>query len=237
MALVDEIRKETDRIYKNFIQKKQFTTALEDLEKLKDQYGLEDILAYYLGLCYANVGKREEAKRYLTLIEKSNKISLTQQMQTWMILGYIASEEKKLENAEKYFKRVIETNPQSSMAYSSLGYVYFELKRYDQAILCFRKAIQLNPNNAGAHNNLGYTYAELGINMGEAIAECRKAIQLFPKSAAYYDSLGWAYYVTEDYDNAVIYLQKALDYAKPQQKSLITEHLRQAYKKRDKRKV
>jgi len=233
MALLDEIRRETDRIYKNFIQKKQFKAAIDDLEKLKDQYGLEDVLAYFLGLCYANVGKKEEAKRYLTLVEKSSKLSLIQQMQTWMLLGYMASEEKRWEDAERYFRRVIETNPQSSMAYSSLGYVYFELKRYDQAILHFRKAVQLNPNNAGAHNNLGYTYAELGINLGEAISECRKAIQLSPRSAAYYDSLGWAYYVAEDYDNAIIYLQKALDYAQSHQKDIITMHLQKAYKKRE----
>lgn len=234
MALTDELRKETDRVYKTFIQKKQFSAALEDLERLKDQYGLDDTLAYFLGMCYLNVGKKEEAKRYLQLVEKSKKISLTQQMQTWMLLGYIASEEARWEDAERYFRKVIETNPQSSMAYSSLGYVYFEMKRYDQAILHFRKAIQLNPNNAGAHNNLGYTYAELGINLSEAISECRKAVQLSPKSGAYYDSLGWAYYVAEDYENAILYLQKALDYALPYQKDIITEHLRLAYKKKEK---
>ncbi|URA09511.1 tetratricopeptide repeat protein [Thermospira aquatica] len=233
MALKEELRKEVERIHQTFIKKRQFSAAIEDLEHLKEQYGMDDVLAYYLGLCYANIGKREEAKRYLGLINKSKQLTLIQQMQTWMLLGYIATEEGNFPVAEEYLKRVIETNPQSSMAYSSLGYVYFEMKRYDQAILHFRKAIQLNPNNAGAHNNLGYTYAELGINLGEAIAECRKALQLSPKSAAYYDSLGWAYYMAEDYENAVIYLQKALDYASPQQKTLITEHLQRAYKKRD----
>lgn len=234
MALADELRKEIERVYRTFIQKKQFSAAIEDLEHLKDKYGLEDSLSYFLGMCYLNVGKKTEAKHYLQLVEKSKKISLTQQMQTWMLLGYITSEEGKYEDAERYFKRVIETNPQSSMAYSSLGYVYFEMKRYDQAILHFRKALQLNPNNAGAHNNLGYTYAELGINLSEAIKECRKAVQLSPKSAAYYDSLGWAYYMVGDYDNAIIYLQKALDYAQSHQKDIIMEHLRLAYKKREK---
>jgi len=229
----DELRREIDRIYKTFIQKKQFSAALEDLEKLKETYGLDDGLAYFLGMCYLNVGRVQEARHYLQRVEKSTRLSLVQQMQTWMLLGYMASDEKRFDEAERYFKRVIETNPQSSMAYSSLGYVYFEMKRYDQAILHFRKAIQLNPNNAGAHNNLGYTYAELGINLGEAISECRKAIQLSPQSAAYYDSLGWAYYVAEEYDNAILYLQKALDYAKLHQKDIITEHLRLAYKKRE----
>jgi tetratricopeptide (TPR) repeat protein len=232
MAKNNELSIKLDAILKNFINKKKFDIAIDDLLKLIDELGAVDSVVYYLGVCYANTGDLKACVECLEDISYSEELSLIQLIQTNIILGYCYTELKDFYNAEKSFKEALEINPQSSMAYSALGYVYYLNKKYDLALLNFRKALQMDPNNASAHNNLGFTYAEMGSNLSEALNECKKAISLYPKSPAYRDSLGWAYYKMGNYKEAVKELEKALNYPCVSQ-SLIYEHLNQAIKKRD----
>ncbi len=221
-----------DTILENFINKAKYKPAIEDLTSLEKENGNHDIISYYLGVCYANTSELSKAADCLKEICSSAELSIIQLIQCNMLMGFINTELSSYSGAEKYFKRALEINPDSSMSYSALGYVYFLTKKYDMAIFNFKKAIQADPNNASAHNNLGYTYAELGINSAEALNECRKAVALNPYSAAYRDSLGWALHQSNDYNNAVKELEEALNLP-AKSHEIIYEHLNAAIKKRD----
>jgi tetratricopeptide (TPR) repeat protein len=227
-----EFQSKLGSIIKNFIEKKKYKTALAELEKLESEFKENAFLSYYLGVSYANTGELRKAIEKLKVALEYPELSLVLQIHSLLLLGYLYTELKDYENAEKYLKEAIEMNPKSSTAYSALGYVYYELKKYDLAIYHFKKAIQLDPNNASAHNNLGYTYLELGINLSEALNECKKATSLNPKSAAYHDSLGWAYYNLGNYKAAAKELEEALNYP-CKNREIILEHYKLAIKKRD----
>jgi tetratricopeptide (TPR) repeat protein len=235
MAKVSELTKKLNSIQKNFILKKKYDIALEDLRKLNDDFGDDDHILYYMGVCFANMGDLRKAIEHLSILSDSDRLSIVQLTQVNMILGYAYTDMEDFYNAELSFKRALEINPGSSMSHSALGYVYYLAKKYDLAILNFKKAIEIDPNNASARNNLGYTYAEIGINLNEAAAECRKAVALSPNSAAYRDSLGWVYYTMSNFKEAVDELQKALQYPCSRQ-DVVSEHLSLAVKKRDNRK-
>lgn len=232
MAKVSELTKKLNSIQKNFILKKKYDVALEDLRKLNDEYGDDDHILYFMGVCFTNKGDLRKTIEYLSVLNNSDALSIVQLTQVNMILGYAYTEMEDFYNAELSFKKAIEINPGSSMSHSALGYVYYLAKKYDLAILNFKKAIELDPNNAGARNNLGYTYSEIGINLNDAVSECRKAVALSPNSAAYRDSLGWVYYTMGRFREAADELQKALQYP-CSRKELISEHLSLAVKKRD----
>lgn len=232
MARLSEVSARLASIQKNFIDKGQFQPAVEDLLKLQDEFGNMDVLAYYLGVCYVNMGEDEFAAAALEFVSSSEELTITQIIQTNMLLGYVYTRLEDMPRAERYLKAAIDINPQSSMAHSALGYVYFLSKRYDMAITHFKRALQIDPNNAGAHNNLGYTYCEVGINLNEAIASCRKAVALNPKSAAYHDSLGWAYFNLQNYKDAVKEFEQAISLP-CENKSLVVEHMNLAVRKRD----
>ncbi len=222
-----------DTIQDNFIDKGKFKPAIEDLLALEKEAGSHDLISYYLGICYLNTDDYNKAANCLKDIFASADLSIIQLIQCNMLLGLIYTELGSYTKAEKFFKKTLEINPESSMSFSALGYVYFLTKKFDMAIFNFKKAIQSDPNNASAHNNLGYTLADLGINLNEAVNECRKAVALNPNSGAYRDSLGWALHQSEDYNAAVKELEQALKFP-TKNNELINEHLNMALKKRDK---
>jgi tetratricopeptide (TPR) repeat protein len=219
-----------DTIVETFIEKRKFAPAADDLLALLKQEPGNAVIRYYLGICHSNLRDRTRALDHLSAIQESPDLSLIQQIQVHMLLGWLQCEGREYQEAEKHFKAALKINPQSSMAFSALGYVYYLLKKYDLAILNFKKAIEEDPNNSGAHNNLGFTFAEIGINVNDAINECRKAIAFNPDSAAYRDSLGWCYFVAGQYDASVKELKKALDLA-PGRNEIITDHLNKAMQK------
>ncbi|MGC8765945.1 MAG: tetratricopeptide repeat protein [Brevinematia bacterium] len=223
---------ELDSIVENYIEKKKFKVALAELEKLQEKEEVNGRILYYLGICNANLGEFRRATELLEEALNHSDLSLIFQIHSLLLLGYLYTELKDYETAERSLKDALETNPQSSTAYSALGYIYYQIKRYDLAIYNFKRAIQIDPNNASAHNNLGYTYLEMNINLSEALNECKKAVALDPKSAAYHDSLGWAYYMLGNYEAAVDELEKALKLP-TKYKEVIEEHYKSAIKKRN----
>lgn len=227
-----EVELKLDYIVESLVKQKKFKLAATELEGLLSEYGETGEILYYLGISYANICELRNAIKFLENALSFRDLSLTFQIHSYLVLGYLYTELKDFSMAEKSLKDALDMNPHSSMAFSALGYVYYEMKKYDLAIYHFKRAIQIDPNNASSHNNLGYTYLELNINLSEALNECKKAVSLNPKSAAYRDSLGWAYYMLGNYKSAASELEEALKYP-TKNKEIILEHLRMAVKKRD----
>lgn len=230
MSSSEDLQSLISNIKVNYLDKKNYVTALKYLTDLLNKFNKNPQLYYYIGLCYANMNSLSKAEEYLRSIKTSKELTFIQLIQVNMLLGYIYTELNDLDNAEKCFKEAIRINPDSSNSYSALGYVYYLQKRYDQAILNFKKAIDKDPDNASAHNNLGYTFAEIGININEAINECKKAVSLIPDSAVYRDSLAWAYYVAGKYDLALKEIKTALDLP-CSKKEIIKDHYDKILKK------
>lgn len=68
-----------------------------------------------------------------------------------------------------------------------------------------------DPDNADALNALGYTLADQTDRYQEALEYIQKAIALKPDSPAILDSMGWVQYRLGNNDEALRYLQQAMD--------------------------
>jgi tetratricopeptide (TPR) repeat protein len=80
---------------------------------------------------------------------------------------------------------------------------------YSSAIEKYRESIEIFPT-AEAHTFLGWAYSFLG-DLDSAIAECRRAIELDPDFGNPYNDIG-AYLIAQGHhDEAVPYLQHALE--------------------------
>lgn len=213
-----------------YFNKRDFLTALgifltllkEDPENLHYMYNT--------ALTLANLGKEDEAIKYLEIVVKHSNYQNDYYLFIYsrLLLGFLYTKKERYEDAERLFKEVLRVVPDSTLAMESLGYVYERLGRYDQAIIHLRKAIELNPNSANALNSLGYIYAELGINLTEALQLCKRAVNLNPNNAAYRDSLGWVYYKRGELLQAKTELEKAL-YIDPNN-PVIRQHLQEVLK-------
>jgi tetratricopeptide (TPR) repeat protein len=99
---------------------------------------------------------------------------------------------------------------------------------YAEAEKYFRQCLELSPNFAEAMNYLGYMWAERGQNLDEAKKLIEKAVALEPDNAAYLDSLGWVLFKQHQPQEALDWLQKAVQQA-DQPDPTLYDHLGDIY--------
>lgn len=88
------------------------------------------------------------------------------------------------------------------------AYQYQAGDDYEMAIELYKRSIEIYPT-AEAYTFLGWAYRHQG-NLEDAIAECKKAIRLDPEFGNPYNDIG-AYLIDKgEYDEALHWLQRAL---------------------------
>lgn len=85
------------------------------------------------------------------------------------------------------------------------------LNMIDSAVAGFKKLLQQDPENIQALNALGYTLADRTDRFQEALEYILRAFKLDSEDAAIKDSLGWVYFRLGNLEEALKWLQQALD--------------------------
>ena len=114
--------------------------------------------------------------------------------------------------AEAALHRALELAPSDPNAESLLGWAQMLQEKHDEALLAFQRVLMREPQNSLARINVGYICLKKKI-FGEAIEHLSKAIRLDNDRKAtlyahYY--LGLLYFEREMYDDAQIFLRKAI---------------------------
>jgi tetratricopeptide (TPR) repeat protein len=187
----------------------RFEQALREFQSVDADPSTNPELGYYLGLCYTQLERYDEALLYLEQVVTTSD-NLVQIYQSRMILSYIYTITSRHRLAEFELKSLLDAGFESAQVYAAYGYVAFVLGNTDESLEYLQKALTLDPRNANALNSMGFILAEKNIDPEGAISYCKNAVQLRPENAAYLDSLGWAYYKTGNFDEAKNYLRKAL---------------------------
>jgi len=118
-------------------------------------------------------------------------------------------QENNLKVAEKFYKKVLEINPNHFESTFLLGTLSAQIKNFDLAKQLLLKTIQINPNYADAHNNLGNVLTEL--KEFEKAKSCyKKAIQINPNYADAHNNLGVALQNSEEYEESINYYKKVI---------------------------
>ena len=116
-------------------------------------------------------------KRCLELMPDMEEVS-----DLWNFLGVGQSARGFVELAEISFRRAIELNRRSYLAYSNLGNVLKDQGRFDEAIAAHNASSELNSNDPKPLNNLG-TLFELVGDFDKAQQYFSKAVELDPNFA------------------------------------------------------
>jgi tetratricopeptide (TPR) repeat protein len=184
-----------------------------ELDKASDLYqGVHGGENYFdarirLSLILAKQGNIEKALGNIRAIEKpkdSNRLILIQAE------GEILIEEKRYQEAMGVFDKAIEGESHPDLLYSR-AMLAEKMGRLDILEADLRGILAEDAENATALNALGYTLADRTDRHDEAYEYIKRAYALNPGDFYILDSMGWVLYRLGRLDEAVDFLQKALE--------------------------
>ncbi len=114
-----------------------------------------------------------------------------------------------LDEAEKAYKKILQTWPDQFDALHLYGMLQFQRGRADEALKLIVRAIKMEPRNADAHSNLGMVLATLRRN-AEAMASFDKALALEPHNLGALANRGRALVEAGRAEEGLASLNKAL---------------------------
>ena len=107
----------------------------------------------------------------------------------YLLAGHINFSREKYEEAEKNWKKVLETDPGNAEAWNNLGVLYKRTGENEKALAAFQEAASIDPERADILFNLGNINKILG-NTEKAVENYKKAIHINPGYIPAYNNLG-----------------------------------------------
>lgn len=115
------------------------------------------------------------------------------------------------EEAISILENVLQKSPDSRKVVYTLGTWYAQKKDFQNAEKLFKRLVQLEPNDAGAYYDLGLLYASSS-RLKEATTMAETVLSKRPRSATAHGLFGIIRLKESDYEGALEYLDKAIEY-------------------------
>jgi tetratricopeptide (TPR) repeat protein len=129
---------------------------------------------------------------------------------TSFVAGSIYERQKKYDQAEEMFRKVLASDPKNAMALNYLGYMLADRgTRLDEALGLIRRAVALDPQSGAYLDSLGWAYFKMG-NYEQAEENLRKAIERTSNDPTVHDHLGDLYQKTGRLKQAVTQYERSL---------------------------
>ena len=93
---------------------------------------------------------------------------------------------------------------------AQLGDIYFNIDEYEKSYSSYERALLLDPNDLYVLNNYSYFLSLRKENLDKAKKMARRLILLSPDNSSYLDTYGWVLYANEEFEEAKIQIEKAL---------------------------
>lgn len=233
--------------------------AIEVFEHYKQEYPDDWRPYLYLGVLYRTEKKDSVAEQYLNKatetanwngdawwqlgwlyfdkqdfqetidVMKKAKQYVPNDFRVHLLLGIAYSRVQMNEDARIALERAAELNPNDVNVLSSLGLTYDALKMHHASDTTYERALAIDSGNALILNNYAYSLSERGIQLDHALKMSQEALEKDSANSSYLDTYGWILYQLHRYNEALIYIKKAVDTGDAS--SVVLEHLGDVYSK------
>lgn len=123
-------------------------------------------------------------------------------LNSWLGKGLVHHQSGRLDQAEEFYRLVLERDPEHSDAMRFMGVLFRQRGDLESARIWMEKALQFGPSSAQVNHDLGLIRFELG-RIEEAIRFYRRALEIKPDFPEAHYNLGNAYYAAKRADEAV----------------------------------
>lgn len=166
-----------------------------------------------LGLSSAQLGKVEEAFRELKLVLALDKNNFIRAL-ALNTLGIILTQKEDYRQAEHYFRKSVEEDPELKEGWFNLAATCYNLKRYREAVVAFEKASALAGEDWEIELYLGRSHSYLGQHK-EAVRALQKAFRSNPHEPLIAFELGIVYRLLGQDNRALCYFHSTRKLMEP----------------------
>jgi tetratricopeptide (TPR) repeat protein len=162
---------------------------------LKDNPGSKREIWAALVQMYTRLRRFSDAEK---AVAKTMEFSTTKDEKNYanFLAGSVCERQKKYADAERYFRKVIASDPHSANALNYLGYMLADRgTRLDEALGLIRRAVALDPQNGAYLDSLGWVHYKMG-QYDLAEASLRKALDRMQYDPTVHEHLGDLYQKT-----------------------------------------
>ena len=110
-------------------------------------------------------------------------------------------------------KEFVYDDPLLTQFYANIGDAQDQLKNYPASDSAYNKALEIDPNNVYVLNNYAYYLSLRNTNLEKAEAMSKKSNDIEPNNSSYQDTYGWTLYQLKKYDDAKVWIGKAIETA------------------------
>jgi tetratricopeptide (TPR) repeat protein len=162
-----------------------------------------------LAQMYSRLRRYPDAEKALA---KALELSTKQDEKDYanFIAGSIYERQKKYDEAEGYFRKVIASDSKNATALNYLGYMLADRgTRLDESLSLIRRAVALDPQNGAYLDSLGWVHFKMG-KYDLAEAALRKAVERIDNDPTVHEHLGDVYQKTNRLKLAVTQWERSL---------------------------
>lgn len=169
--------------------------AEEGIALLKKQLngkGPDDRITYLtLAQAYLRLRKYDDAN---TVLDKAEPLSARNEdkLYVWFLRGTIDDKQNKKDEAETWFRKSLDVDPNNAQTLNYLAYMFAERGvKLDEALTMVKKAVVLDPQNYAYLDTEGWVYFKMGeYAMAESLLQ--KAVERSATDPTVHDHLGQA---------------------------------------------
>lgn len=160
-----------------------------------------------LGLSLAQQSKHREAEKYLKKATILNPTDLT----ALSAYGFTLSQLKENDKAIFYLKQALEIEPDDVQLIGTLAMIYNGIQSYELSDSLYERALELKPDDPLINNNYSYAFATRKIQLDRALKMVQISIAADSLNSSYLDTIGWVHFMLGNYEEAKLYLEKAIE--------------------------
>lgn len=106
---------------------------------------------------------------------------------------------------------VFDNNLLLAQFYANIGDAQNQLKKSEESDASYDKALEYDPTNVSVLNNYSYFLSIRNKNLEKAEEMSKKCNMLKPNNSSYQDTYGWILYQMKKYDDAKVWIGKAIE--------------------------
>lgn len=204
---------------------KKDSIAQRYLEKATQVANWNPDVWWQLGWLFFDKNNFDEA---ISIMEKAKQY-LPDEFRVHLLLGIAYSRANKNEDARVALERAAELNPTDINILSSLGLTYDNLKMSVESDSCYERALRIDPDYALVLNNYAYSLSVRNIQLNRAMEMSKRSLEKDSLNSSYLDTYGWILFQMERYEEALVYIKKAVE--RGDASAVVLEHLGDVYAK------